>query len=135
MGFFSSIKKIGSKLIGGAKVGGRILQRGAKIGMKVAGTVGNAMDSVSRIPLLSPMTGHPAFQAMRGLVGGVQRIAPKVQRAGTIAEGVSRRAERVTGLRGDPMTLGGVGAKAAGLPSRTNVGATGRQSVGEATIV
>ena len=110
MGFFSSIRKVGSKIIGGAKVGGRILQRGARLGMKVAGTVGNVMDSVSRIPMLSAATGHPAFQAMRGIVAGVQRIAPKVQKAGTIAEGVSRRAERMTGVRGDPMTLGWLGS-------------------------
>lgn len=119
--------RLGSKLIGGVKFGGSLLSKAARIGGNIATGVGRAMDSVSRIPMLAPATGHPAFQAMRGVVAGAARIGKMAGHYGTIAQGVARRAERETGLRGDHTVKL--------FQNKTSQGATGRQSLGQQALL
>ena len=142
----SFLRRVGQKLASVARVGAKLATTAGRVGGKYAGLVGRAMDSVSRVPLLKPMTGHPAFQGMRGVVAGVARLAPQATKAGMVIEGATRRAERELGLRNNPMgsmnrpqtslTLAEqrAGAKPA-FVNRTNMGATGRQSLGEQSVM
>lgn len=141
----SFLRRIGQKIVNVAKVGAKIATNAGRVGGKYAGLIGRAMDSVSRVPMLSPITGHPAFQGMRGVVAGVARFAPKVAQAGMVVEGSAKRAERELGLRNNPVGQMASGGKQTttlfqqrhgqtpSFQNRTSTGATGRQSLGEAS--
>ena len=94
MGFFS---KVGNRLVGAVKMGGRFLSSAAKVGGRIATGAASAMDAAGRIPLVGgALNANPVFQGLRGIVGGVARTSNILGSAGKILE---RPPSSVSGLR------------------------------------
>ena len=84
MGFLG---KLGNRLVGAVKLGGRMLSSAAKVGGRVATGAASALDAAGRMPLVGGMlNAHPVFQGLRGLVGGVARTSNVIGSAGKILE-------------------------------------------------
>jgi len=108
MGFFS---KLGNRLVGAVKLGGRMLSSAAKVGGRVATGAASAMDAAGRLPLVGgALNANPVFQGLRGIVGGVARTSNVIGSAGKILE---RPPSTFAGARAAAGRLRGVGQAAA----------------------
>lgn len=117
MAFFS---KLGNRLVGAVKLGGRMLSSAAKVGGRIATGAASAMDAASRVPLVGgALNANPVFQGLRGLVGGVARTSNIIGSAGKILE---RPPQDVAGIRSAAGRLKGM-AEAARKEGRDTLAA------------
>ena len=123
MGF---LRRVGQRIVGAARVGGKILSAAGRAGQRITGAVGGALDTVSNVPLIgTAISGTAPYQFMRGVISGGKSASNVAASAGAILE-------RATDIIGN---TAGTSASISHLPHRTNIGATGNVSVGQNSIV
>ena len=84
---FGSLLKIGSKLLGGMRIGSKFLGKAGKLGTKVAAGANRAFNVASGLPIVGHAIGQsPIMQGMRGVVGGLDRVSKMSTAAGDVLE-------------------------------------------------
>jgi hypothetical protein len=125
---FGALLRIGSKLLGGMRIGSKFLGKAGRIGTKVVGGVNKAFNVASGLPIVGHAIGaSPLMQGLRGVVGGLDRVAKATTAAGDVLEkGTSGAASIADTARG--LAEQGRRARGAGRTIRHS----GRQLPGQA---
>lgn len=84
---FGSLLRLGGKLLGGLKIGSKFLGNAGRIGTKVVSGANRAFNVASGLPIVGHAIGNsPIMQGMRGVVGGMDRVAKATTAAGDVLE-------------------------------------------------
>ena len=88
--------KLGGKLLGGMRVGSKFLGKAGRIGTKVVSGANKAFDVASGLPIVGHAIGSsPIMQGMRGVVGGMDRVAKATTAAGDVLEKGARGGQSI----------------------------------------
>ena len=129
--------KIGGKLLGGARLGSKFLGRAGRIGTKIVSGANKAFNVASGLPIVGHAIGSsPILQGMRGVVGGLDRVAKATTAAGDVLEkgasGAASIGDTYRGLREQGRRARGAGKtirhSAQGLPGHARQLASGARS-------
>ena len=84
---FGALMKLGSKIVGGMRIGSKFLGKAGRLGTKVAQGASKAFDIASGIPIVGHAIGaSPIMQGLRGVVGGLGQVSAATTAAGDILE-------------------------------------------------
>ena len=84
---FGSLLKIGSKLLGGMRIGSKFVSRAGKLGTKVAAAGTKAINMATGLPIVGHAIGQsPIVQGLRGVVGGLENVSQATTAAGDVLE-------------------------------------------------
>lgn len=120
--------RIGQRILSGVRMGGKLIGSAGRIGGRITSLIGRAADSVKSIPLIGSMiAGTAPYQAMRGVISGASHVSNIADKAGTIIEKGAELGQHFTAPKPQ--------ASSQPFHTRTNVGATGNISVGNAAII
>ena len=84
---FGSILKLGGKLLGGMRLGGKFVGRAGRLGSKVAQGATKAINMATGLPIVGHAIGQsPIVQGLRGVVGGLENVSQATTAAGDVLE-------------------------------------------------
>jgi len=115
---FGSILKLGSKLLGGMRMGSKFIRGAGKLGTKVAAAGTKAINMATGLPIVGHAIGQsPIVQGMRGVVGGLENVSQAVTAGGDVLE---------KGIK----AVGGPGGVAASGPALAGAFMEGKEALG-----
>jgi hypothetical protein len=110
---FGSLLRLGSKILGGMGIGGKMLSKGASLGRKYSGMANKAFDVVQGLPIVGHAIGsNPIFQGARGVVGGLGKVSDIASAAGDVLEKGSRGGANIGNAMNTGRALHGIGRNA-----------------------
>tara|TARA_R100001594_G_scaffold51207_1_gene84543 strand:- start:1164 stop:1613 length:450 start_codon:yes stop_codon:yes gene_type:complete len=82
---FGMIAKLGSKILGGMRLGSKVLSSAGAMGTKFSTTANKAFDMASKVPIVGDLIDKsPIAQGLRGVVGGIGKVGAISSQAGSI---------------------------------------------------
>ena len=84
---FGSLLRIGSKLLGGMRIGSKFIKGAGRLGTKVAAAGNKAINMATGLPIVGHAIGaSPIVQGLRGVVGGLENVSQATTAAGDVLE-------------------------------------------------